>query len=455
MNHTRANKLRIGTALTALTLAFAPLGGVALAKATQAEADRLGADLTPTGAEKAGNKDGSIPAWEGGLVKPPPGFSADSGYVDPFEAEKPVFTINAQNAEQYKDKLPAGAIALMKKHPSFKVPVYPTHRTAALPRTVTDKVKAQATKVDVQGFGLVNAEGTTTPFPLPKSGIEVMWNHLTRYLGGSVDRTFVSLPVRANGSKFVIRGREVRVAAQNMDPSEPNRLMYMLNYLLAPATLSGNVILVHEPLDQVKESRSAWAYNAGQRRVRRAPDLSYDSIVDGTEGLRFTDQYDAFNGAPDRFDFKLVGKREVFVPYNTYKLASKKVTYDEITQPGTINPDLMRYELHRVWVVDATLKDGQKHSFSRRTFYIDEDSWSVLWEDAYDSRGELWRVGLHPVIQFYDVNVMWYAANVWHDLSNGSYYVNTLMNQEPRWKFGIKGKLADFQPDALRRAGTQ
>jgi hypothetical protein len=430
-------------------------GGSAWAKLTQAEADQLGTTLTPVGAEKAGNKEGTIPAWDGGLTAPPAGFKSETGYVDPFAAEKPLFTITKANAEQYKDHLTAGELALLNKYANYKMPVYPTHRTAALPKAITDKVKEQATKVELQGFGLANVGGTTTPFPIPKSGIEVIWNHNVRYLGGGLQRQFSTFPVRATGSTFEIKTDEERIFAQNMDAPEPNRLLYFRAALLAPATLTGTVTLVHEPLDQVKESRSAWIYNAGQRRVRRAPDLAYDSITDGTEGMRYTDQYDGYNGAPDRYDYKLLGKKEIYVPYNTYKLVDKKVKYDQIIQPGTINPDLMRYELHRVWVVDATLKPTQKHSFGRRTFYIDEDSWSVVWEDAYDTRGNLWRVGMHPVIQFYDYGVMWYAANVWHDLSNGGYLATSLMNQEPAWKFNVKGKLADFQPDALRRAGTK
>ncbi len=430
-------------------------GGAVWAKATQAEADRLGGDLTPVGAEKAGSKDGTIPAWTGGVTTAPAGYKPETGYVDPFAADKPSLTITGQNAEQYKDKLPAGSMALLKKYPTYKMNVYPTRRSAALPKAITDKVKEQATKVDLQGFGLANVGGSTTPFPVPKSGIEVIWNHNVRYLGGGLERQFVTYPVRANGSTFEIRTVESRIFAQNIDKPEDNRLLYFHSRLLAPAAMVGNVTLVHEPLDQVKEQRSAWIYNAGQRRVRRAPDLAYDSITDGTEGMRFTDQYDAYNGAPDRYDYKLVGKREMYVPYNAYKLVDKKLKYNEIIQPGSLNSDLMRYELHRVWVVDATLREGQKHTYGRRTFYIDEDSWSVLVEDAYDTRGNLWRVGLHPVIQFYDHNLMWYAANIWHDLSNGGYLVASMANQEPPWKFGVKAKLADFQPDALRRAGTQ
>ena len=427
--------------------------GAALAGATSAADDaRLGKDLTPTGAEKAGSADGKVPAWTGGLTTAPASYVPGKGYTDPFAGEKPEFTITKANAAQYKDMLPAGAVALLDKYPTFKMNVYPSHRTAALPEAVTEKIKEQATKIELQGFTTVNSNGSTTPFPVPTNGLEVMLNHNLRYLGGGIDRIYSSFPVRANGDTYQIKVNELRIFAQNMDHPEPNRLLYFKATALAPTALSGQVTLVHEPLDQVKETRSAWLYNPGQRRVRRAPDLAYDSITDDTEGMRYTDQYDAYNGAPDRFDFKLIGKKEMIVPYNDYKLLDHSVQYKQITTPNSINSDLTRYEIHRVWEVEATLKPGQKHAFSKRVFYVDEDSWSVLWEDAYDSRGGLWRVGVHFPVQFYDAKVMWYSACVYHDLSNGGYFVDFLTSQEPQIKFGAKGKLMDFQPDALRRA---
>ena len=440
----------------ALAIAIALLlgGNDAFAKLTDAEAARLGNDLTPVGAEKAGNADGSIPAWQGGLTAPPAGWSPEKGYVDPFPQDKPQMVITAANADQYKDKLSPGTLALLKKYDNFKMPIYQTRRTAALPTDVTAKAKTQSTQVELQGFGLSNLNGSNIPFPIPKNGQEAIWNHLVRYLGGGFERTYHWFPVRSSGEFYKVGFRENRVFDQNMDRSMDNHLFSFLGYFLEPATLQGTVYLVREPVDQVKEARSAWIYNAGARRVRRAPDLAYDNVSDGTESMRVTDQYDGYNGAPDRYDWKLVGKQEIYVPYNDYKLSDKSLKYENILQKGTVNADLMRYELHRTWVVEGTLKAGQKHIYGKRVMYLDEDSWTVLLEDAYDTRGQLWRIGVHPMIQFYDVGVPWYRANIFHDLSNGNYMVSGLDNEVKQpWKFGVKGRQADFQPDALRRAG--
>jgi hypothetical protein len=427
----------------------------ASASASDRDFSRLGKDLTPVGAERAGNADGSIPAWEGGLTEPPAGWTPQQGYVDPFPDDKPLFTVTADKAAQYAERLTPGMQAMLKKYPQhFRMHVYPTRRTAALPKEVTDRVREQAGKVELNGFGLANLGGSTTPFPIPGNGLEAIWNHLVRYVGGGTERIGHSFPVRSNGDYFKIGFRSQRIYAQNMADPEPNRLFYALGYFTEPATLRGTIFLVHEPVDQVAEQRSAWIYNAGARRVRRAPDLAYDGVNDGSEGMIVTDQVDGYNGAPDRFDWKLVGKREMYVPYNTYKLSDKSLKYKDIVGRYTLNADLVRYELHRVWVVEGTLKPGQRHIYGKRTFYLDEDSWSVVSEEAYDNRGGLWRVALLGMIQYYDAVVPWYRFGAVHDLTSGSYILGGLDNEikEPI-RFGVKGRLGDFQPDALRRLG--
>ncbi len=437
-------------------VALAGLAAPASAKLTEAEAARLGADLTPMGAEKAGNKDGTIPAWTGGLCAPPAGWTPAKGYVDPFASDKPKFTITKANAAQYKDHLTPGTLALLNKHDTFKMPVYETRRTACYPDSVYAGVKDMATKLSVQGFGIAGGR-SDVPFAIPKSGIEAMWNHQQRYLGPGFVRDYNSFPVRASGDYYTIGSHEYRIFNTALDQPQDNLHLVFQSAFTAPATLVGTVFLVHEPIDQVKQIRSAWIYNAGQRRVRRAPELSYDAFTDGTEGMRTSDQFDAWNGAPDRYEWKLVGKKEIYIPYNSYKLADKKLKYKEdIVRKSTPNTDLLRFELHRVWEVEGNLKAGSKHIYGKRVFYLDEDSWTVVYEDAYDTRKQLWRIGVHPMIQFYDVKIPWYRANIWYDLNNGGYYLAGLDNQiKTPWNFDQKGRWGDFQPDALRRLGTK
>jgi hypothetical protein len=402
------------------------LGACLVAGAAKAHTSRL----TAVGAEAAGNASGTIPAWSGGLVSPPAGWQPAQGYVDPFAGELPTCVVAAANAQQHKEQLTAGVLALLARNSDFRMPVYPTHRTAAYPASIT------------------------AAYPEPRTGLEAVSNHLLRYLGGGVQRDFDSFVVRANGDILKIGFHDQRVYDENFDERLPNRMFSYRGHFLSPADLVGTIFLVHEPSPLSAETRKAWIYNAGQRRVRRAPDLAYDSVQNGSDGLAIVDQYDGYNGSPDRYDWQLIGKREVLVPYNNYGIGDKRLPYSQIIRKGSPNPDLLRFELHRAWVVDARLKPGQAHVYARRVLYLDEDSWSVLLSEAYDSRGQLWRVGLHSLVQYYDALVPWYRFELWFDLSNGSYVLSGLDNAyKSAWTFGVKGRMRDFEPDALRRAG--
>src|SRR5574343_1984274 len=426
------------------------------------EAAKLGQTLTPLGAEMAGNADGSIPDWNGGL--PANAGTVDSkGFLsDPFANEQPLFTITAQNVDQYKDKLTPGQVAMFKRYPdSYKMPVYPTHRSASVPADViaAAKANASATKLVEGGNGLENFK-TANPFPIPQNGLEAIWNHMTRYRGGSVSRLVTQATPQANGSYSLVYFQDeftFRDKLKDYDPSKPsNVLFYFKQRVTAPSRLAGNVLLVHETLNQVKEPRLAWLYNAGQRRVRRAPQVSYDGPGTAADGLRTSDNLDMYNGAPDRYDWKLEGKKEIYIPYNAYKLDSPNLKYSDIIKAGHINQDLTRYELHRVWHVTATLKSGERHIYAKRDFYIDEDTWQAALIDHYDGRGTLWRVAEAHAQYYYDKQVPWYTVETLYDLISGRYLALGMKNEEKQsYDFNYKASGSDYTPAALRQAGVR
>ncbi|MEW7975176.1 MAG: DUF1329 domain-containing protein [Candidatus Thiodiazotropha endolucinida] len=430
---------------------------ITVAKAPADELSRLGNDLTPMGAEKAGNAEGSIPEWTGGLTSPPAGFVGDKGHPDPFAGDEILLTIDAGNYQEHKDKLSDGHIAMLKKYPdTFKMNVYPTRRSAAYPQKVYDACKSEGAVVEKTNNGNGLSANSYCPFPLPKDALDVIWNHITRYRGDSVHRYVTQSVVQENGAFKPTKLEDYFIWPHVFDNPEENRLYYFFQKVNAPARLEGNVLLVHEPLDQIKETRLAWLYNAGQRRVRRAPQVAYDGPGTASEGARTADNYDMFNGAADRYNWKLVGKKELYIPYNSYKLDDTSLKYEDILQKGHINPDLLRYELHRVWVVEAELKEGKRHIYAKRRFYVDEDSWGIAVVDHYDGRGELWRLGEGHAIQYYEALVPWYRAETLYDLQSGRYLALGLANEEKRqFEWGVKTKFRNFTPAALRRAGRK
>lgn len=433
----------------------------AIAAVSADEAAQLGKSLTPMGAEKAGNAAGTIPAWTGGLTGPGAGFKAGGHYPDPYAGDKPLFTITGANVDQYKDNLSPGQVAMLKKYPTWKLPVYPTRRSASFPKAHYEETMDNATKVKLAagGNGIVGTDGGI-PFAIPKSGLEVIWNHLTRYRGEAYATNWSQAAVTRDGSYTPVRFEyeyEFHYGSLTKPKSErePGKLFNFLQTVTAPARLAGQILLVHEYTDQVSTPRRAWTYNPGQRRVRLAPNVAYDNPGTAADGLRTNDDFLMFNGATDRYNWKLLGKKEMYVPYNSYKISGNSLKMSDVLKPGHVNPDATRYELHRVWVVEATLKPGTSHIYSKRVFFIDEDSWMNVVQDKYDARGQIWRTSEQHNINYADLPMQAPSIEVHYDLQSGRYLAMGLRNDEKTVYVPIKRTAADFSPNGLRRAGTR
>lgn len=450
--------------LLASAVASAFLAVTAEAKVSAEKAAQLGGDtFTPMGSIKAGNADGSIPAWNGGITSAPEGYSKGDHHPDPFTGDEVLFTITAQNYQQYQDSLSAGQIALFKAYPDqYKMDVYQSRRTASYPQYVYDAIKRNAPNAElVDGGNGIKGAAIGVPFPFPETGLELIWNHLTRYRGVSVQREAGQATPQPDGSYVLVKIKDELDQVYNRPDMTPekledgNVLFLFRQYVTAPARLAGTALLVHETMDQVKEPRKAWIYNAGRRRVQRAPNVAYDAPGTASDGLRTTDDFDMYNGAPDRYNWNIVGKKEMYIPYNTYKLHSDQVSYDEIIRPGVINQDLVRYEKHRVWVLEASLKGDTRHQYGKRVFYIDEDSWQIALEDIYNEAGDLWRVAMSHAVNYYEVPTLWSTLEAYYDLPSGRYLVIGLDNQEDMYDFDVKFRGNHFTPSALRRLGRR
>ena len=407
------------------------------AKVSQAEVDKLKTELTPVGAERAGNKDGSIPKWEGGLTKAPGCFKgAGSWYCDPYEADKPKFTITKANLDQYKGQLTDGQKALFAKYgDTYKMNVYPTRRSGAFPEFVYEATAKNALNAEIGNGGeAANNAVVGIPFPIPKTGNEPIWNHKLRYRGVGIDRWNIQAAVTNTGAFNLVKIHEqvkFLYDTKGITPAQLNNVgIYFMQTVTAPPRLAGTITLVHETMDQIKEPRRAWQYNPGQRRLRRAPNVGYDNPGTGADGLRTNDQTDTFNGATDRYSWKLVGKKEMIVPYNSYKLHSNQYKYADILKRNHINADLPRYELHRVWVVEANVKAGTTHIYRKRMFYIDEDTWQIVAVDNYDSRNTLWRAQETHFIMAYDKPFSNPVLESVYDLQSGRYLAQAMNNEE-------------------------
>ncbi|KRW61542.1 DUF1329 domain-containing protein [Pseudomonas sp. TTU2014-080ASC] len=443
--------------LSFLLLAMLSMPAGAAVSADQAA--RLDRDLTPLGGERAGNAAGTIPDWQGGLGEPPANYQSGMHHPDPYSADMQLYRVDRGNLELYREQLPTGVQRLLEDNPDFYLRVFPTRRSAAAPQRIYDATRFNALSGElISGGNGVAGVASGIPFPLPANGLEAIWNHILRYRGEQISFVTNQAAVMSNGGYNLLKlERQIYFVygREGMTPKDLNNTLFLYKYrVAAPAKVAGSALVVEETLDQILSIRKAWRYNRGERRVRRLPMLAYESLQPDTNGMATADVVDSYNGAPDRYEWTLVGKQEMLVPYNSYAVHQKGIPYEQILQARNVNPELLRYELHRVWVVEAKLRKGFTHLYGKRRFYLDEDSWQILAVDLYDKNGEL--TGLqesHP-ISYYDVPMFGSTLETLYDLKGKRYFVDGLDNNEPMYNFNVKLGPRDFTPQALRREGN-
>ena len=417
-----------------------------------------GSQLTPVGAERAGNAAGTIPPWTGGITAPPAAYVPGEQEVDPFADDELLHTITADNMADYADKLSPGQQALLTAHPdSWHMQVYPTRRSASYPEWVYEAVEENARSATVlrEGKGGVSGANVSSPFPVPDSGVEVVWNHNLRWRGIRVRRSFGQAAVTQRGHYTVTIALQDFAFPYAAKPEDvvrikfPNMLLAIKSKFIKPGLISGDGALVLEPIDQTHEQRKSWTYNRNLRRILRAPYIANAYPATNTDNLRTVDEFDMFNGSPEEYDWELKGKQELYIPYNAYRIHARDLDYDDVVLKNHINPQLARYELHRVWVVEGTLKSGMKHIYGRRVLYVDEDSWQIAVTDNYDLDGKLWRTSEAHALNYYAVPVLWSTLEVYYDLKQQRYLVSGLDNRRNPYRFSDSADPREFSPNAL------
>ena len=419
-----------------------------------------GALLTCTGGEKKASATG-VAAYTGQFDGQWPGMKNPSGYEPgPYAGEAPLFTVTAENAAQHAAALSPGLQALLKAQPkAFRLRVFPSHRDFATPAWVCDLTKKNALNAELTDNGLgLNALPGGLPFPLPQSGLEALWNLLHAHRPFSDNVLHDIAAVYPNGSKVWGRnrlttyspGKHPDATVRGTSRDKVGTYFYYASFL--PERDKGIVSVGYQPNIFATGSTAAWAYQPGIRRVRQTPEVGFDYPVPPS-GLHNSDDDGVFNGSPERFSWKLVGKRELFIPFHNFAVNDPALTYKQLVLPGSLNPDHLRYERHRVWVIEGTLKPGLRHTVSKRVIYADEDNWLAVLGENYDGRGQLWRVNLATHFYSQEAKAFQRGVMLYHDLTLGAYEASYLVNERGNnwWRLNQPMKPEQFAPDMAAR----
>ncbi|QBR03296.1 DUF1329 domain-containing protein [Paraburkholderia pallida] len=376
-------------AVTAIAAALLVAAGTAVAD-----------DLTPAGAERAASQDGLVPAFSGRQATPSGWeWGKFRGDFWKHKNEKPLYSIDAANVDKYADKLTPGQIQLIKQMKGYRMDVYPSHRECELPEFAEQNSKANLTTAKLASDGQT-VQAALLPgvaFPQPKSGAEAILNYETRYRGEGIEWSPVVTAISPHPGSgdwidvvgpqafYFPAGKEGKTTPQDVD--QFNLGAYFS--VDSPAALAGQAIVQRQYFDKDSET---YYYFPGQRRVRRMPAYTHDAPLIGFENQYLIDEVNMFNGSIDRYNWKLVGKKEMIVPYDDFGMYDFKGKLHDVATPNGVSAEHRRYEVHRVWVVEATLKPTARHVASKKVFYLDEDSWLALVGEDYDAQGKLWKV---------------------------------------------------------------
>lgn len=446
--------------IIAICIMMAAISTTSFGAVSAQEAEQLKTTLTPLGAERAGNKDGTIPAWDGGNRTPAPGFVNGGKRPDIYPNEKPLYSITAKNMTKYADKLTDGTKEMLKKYPdTYRLDIYPTHRSHAAPQWVYDNTFKNATRGKMNGDVPEEVYGGT-PFPIPTSGAEVMWNHLLRWRGTAWHTEFTGFMSTASGKHVMLLDTKNDMQTSYYIPDGSldtyNGLYYLVRSInIGPPIRAGEAIAgrVSQELDKTM----TWVYITGQRRVRKLPLSCCDTPTPFSAGMSTFDEVDIFltTETLPRFKWNLIGKKEIFIPYNSNKFLEPDKPED-VLGSNFLNPDYIRWELHRVWIVEADLKEGQRHTSPKSRYYIDEDSWTATLADRWDANGQLWRSLITVVISAPDIPAAVNTAWGYYDLLGGTFFMNQIMTGKPE-QYKIMPKYSDriFTPDAMAGEGVR
>ena len=388
------------------------------------------------------------------IKEPISGYNSNNGeYKDPFIEDSILFKITKDNYLDYEKYLTPGQIKMFTTYGStFFMNIYPSRRSCAVPNEVLELSKNGNAKLVDEGEGIEGTVGSI-PFPNASEPLHHIWNHILRYRGVDIEGGSPYYIVNYDGEKFKGAGKAIAKNYWNPFVSNKKGLQgKIMSKVTEPPRLADAGILVIESLNARATPRRAWVYSPATRRVRRAPNLAYDNYNSFSQGLTTVDSYDGFNGAKDRYNWSSGGTVLKLMPYNNYKFYNTE--HEKTLTALHVNQEYLRYELVKVNIVNADLKDGMRHVLPHRIMYFDFDSHNFIAEDIYDGQKNLIRYRELPLMNFYDEPMCNAIHAATYDFSMKKYLLNNVRSIDvPRikWRLDKPHKENMFTPEGFKR----
>tara|TARA_A100001015_G_scaffold312347_1_gene417383 strand:+ start:1476 stop:2750 length:1275 start_codon:yes stop_codon:yes gene_type:complete len=379
--------------------------------------------------------------------------STSGGYLDPFSDDQILFKITSENYLDYEKYLTPGQVKMFRDYGStFFMNIYPSRRSCAVPDKVIELSKNGNAKLTDGGEGIEGTVGSI-PFPNAIEPLHHVWNHILRYRGVDIEGGSPYYVVSYDGEKFNGAGKAIAKNYWNPFVSNNKGLQgKIMTKVTHPPRLADAGVLVIESLNALATPRRAWVYSPANRRVRRAPDIAYDNYSGFSQGLTTIDSFDGFNGAKDRYNWNDGGTKLKFMPYNSYRFYN--TNHEEALTALHVNQEYLRYELVKVNIVNADLKDGMRHILPHRVMYFDNDSHNFIAEDIYDGEKNIMRYRELPIMNFYDEPMCNAIHAASYDFATKRYLLNNVRSIDVpkiKWRLDKPHKESMFTPEGFKR----
>jgi hypothetical protein len=378
-------------------------------------------------------------------------------FIPNVNADGHAYTIDASNVSQYADMLSEGEMKMFEAYPdTYSINVGPAV-ACSLPADVAARSMSNGTMIN-NNEGIEVANSGQVPFPNPTDAQHWIWN--ARMMAGTQSNIlrFQTISNVDSSGNITVGEQETNIIfpahEKNVGKYEDGLFALFMQKNNSPARVKGVTVLVHDYIDSYQNPRRAWSYSPATRRVRRAPDITYDTLVNASP-LIVVDQYGTFNGAQDKYNWELKGTKKMVVAGVSNALGNNPL---EVTHgTGHLNSEYVHYEEKEVAVIHATLKDGQRHLYASRTFYVTTDSYYIVSQDIYDGKGNLMRHSINPLTTEVsglggDCTI---SAEATFDFATRQYAVNNMLgsaiNSQPAVYNGPSKDLSFYTPDGLRR----